>query len=71
MPNKRNERKRIVGLWLNENVVSQVDAIAKEQDRDRSYVIRQAVAEYIIKTRQIASLCAPSVPRMEQEQSAS
>ncbi len=70
MPNKREGRKRIVGLWLHEAIVSQVDAIAKEQDRDRSYVIRQAVAEYIIKSRQIASLCAPSVPYLEHDQSA-
>jgi metal-responsive CopG/Arc/MetJ family transcriptional regulator len=67
MPNKRSEQKRIVGLWLNEAVVSQVDAIAKEQDRDRSYVIRQAVIEYVIKSRQSASLCAPSVPYMEHD----
>jgi len=65
MPNKRSERKRIVGLWLNENVVSQLDAIARQQDRDRSYVLRQAVAEYILKTREIASLCTQSVPRSE------
>lgn len=67
MPNQRREDKRIVGCWITAAMLSQIDALARDQDRDRSYIMRKAIAEYLarISADGNAAFCAQGVPRQE------
>jgi predicted transcriptional regulator len=48
-------------------MLSQIDALARDQDRDRSYIMRKAIAEYLarISADGNAAFCAQGVPRQE------
>ena len=47
MAGQRAKDKRMVGLAMKRAMVDLIDAEARAQDRDRTYIIIKAVAEYL------------------------